>query len=166
MPTELPGLWSALPHTSNTFRDHHNLNLIVHPLFLLNVLRRKDGTQNQGMFDCPGNIKANRSPFILVSVFYIREKAKDQDRNFFRVFTIGFHEFFFVLPHLCITQILCNDQLSNRMKAEDESSSSSAKTEVILLKFLLPLIEAYYSHFASYSPKISHIIICPGRGKN
>ena len=51
------------------------------------------------------------------------------------------------------------------MKAEDESSSSSAKTEVILLKFLLPLIEAYYSHFASYSPKISHIIICPGRGK-
>ena len=51
------------------------------------------------------------------------------------------------------------------MKAEVESSSSSAKTEVILLKFLLPLIEAYYSHFASYSPKISHIIICPGRGK-
>ena len=114
------------PLTSNTFRDHHNLNLIVHPLLLLNVLGKKDGTQNQGMFDCPGNIEAYRTPFNLVSVFYIREKAKDQDRKFFRVFTIGFHEFFFVLPHLCITQIRCNDQLSNRMKAEDESSSSSA----------------------------------------
>ena len=163
MPTELPGLWSALPHTSNTFRDHHNLNLIVHPLLLLNVLRRKEGKQNQGMFDCPGNIEAYITLFILVSVFYIREKAKDQDRKFFRVFTIGFHEFFFfMLPHLCITQIRCNDQLSNRMKAEDESS---AKTEVILLKLLLPLIEAHYSNFARHSPKMSHINNCQGRIK-
>ena len=166
MPTELPGLWSALPHTSNTFRDHHNLNLIVHPLLLWNVLRRKEGKQNQGMFDCLGNIETNRTPFILVSVFYIREKAKDQDRKFFRVFTIGFHEFFSVLPRLCITQIWCDDQLSNRMKAEGESSWSSAKTEVILLKFLLPLIEVYFSHFARHSPKMSDINNCQGRMKN
>ena len=117
------------------------------------------------MFDCPGNIEAYITLFILVSVFYIREEAKEQGGKFFRVFTIGFHKFFFVLPHLCITQIRCNDQLSNRMKAEDESSSSSAKTEVILLKFLLPLTEAYYSHFARYSPKISDINICQGRIK-
>ena len=172
MPTELPGLWSALPHTSNTFRDHHNLNLIVHPLLLLlNVLRRKEeGKQNQGVFDCPGNIEANRTPFILVSVFYIREKAKDQDRKFFRVFTIGFHEFFSVLPRLCITQIRCDDQLSNRMKAEGESSWSSAKSyraksKVILLKLLLPLIEVYFRHFARHSPKMSHINNCQGRIK-
>ena len=116
----------------------------------------------------PGNIEAYRTPYILVSVFYKREKAKDQDRKFFRVFTIGFHEFFFVLPHLCITQIRCNDQLSNRMKAGGESSSSSAKSyraksKVILLKFLLPLIEVYFSHFARHSPKMSDINNCQGR---
>ena len=114
----------------------------------------------------PGNIEAYRTPYILVSVFYIREKAKDQDRKFFRVFTIGFHEFFFVLPHLCITQIRCNDQLSNRMKAEGESSSSSAKSKVILLKLLLPLKEAHYSNFARHSPKMSDINKCQGRIKN
>ena len=70
-----------------------------------------------------------------------------------------------IQPHLCITQLRCNDQLSNRMKAEVESSSSSAKTEVILLKLLLPLIEAHYSNFARHSPKMSHINNCQGRIK-
>ena len=118
----------------------------------------------------PGNIEAYRTPYILVSVFYIREKAKDQDRKFFRVFTIGFHEFFSVLPRLCITQIRCDDQLSNRMKAEGESSWSSAKSyraksKVILLKLLLPLIEAHNSNFARHSPKMSDINNCQGRIK-